>query len=81
MTKRWKLEEAKAKFSAVVEGALSGEPQLVTRRGQDAVIVLSVRDYERLNDNRSALDLLQDLRGVADIDAQRIRDRPRDIEF
>lgn len=81
MTKRWKLEDAKAKFSTVVEGALGGEPQLVTRRGRDAVIVLSVKDYERLSDKRSVLDVLQELRGIGELDIERIRDYPRDIDL
>ena len=44
----WPLEDAKNKFSAVVDAALAGEPQRVTRRGQPAVVVLSVEEYERL---------------------------------
>lgn len=43
-----KLEDAKARFSAVVAAALSGSPQTVTKRGKPAVVVLSVEDYERL---------------------------------
>jgi antitoxin Phd len=45
---RWSLQEAKNKFSAVVEAALHGHPQLVTRRGRDAVVVISSEDYARL---------------------------------
>ena len=44
----WKLQDAKNRFSAVVDGALSGEPQRVTRRGRPAVVVLAVEEYERL---------------------------------
>ena len=44
----WPLQDAKNKFSAVVDAALAGEPQRVTRRGQPAVVVLSVEEYERL---------------------------------
>ena len=32
----------------MVNAALAGEPQLVTRRGQPAVVVLAVGEYERL---------------------------------
>ena len=45
---QWALQDAKNRFSAVVDAALAGEPQQVTRRGKAAVVVLSVRDYERL---------------------------------
>ena len=44
----WPLQDAKNKFSAVVNAAMAGEPQRVTRRGQPAVVVLSVDEYERL---------------------------------
>ena len=44
----WPLQDAKNKFSAVVDAALAGEPQRVSRRGQPAVVVLVVEEYERL---------------------------------
>ena len=44
----WTLQDAKNRFSAVVEAALSGVPQEVSRRGKPAVVVLSARDYRRL---------------------------------
>ncbi len=44
----WQLQDAKNRFSAVVEGALAGVPQQVTRRGRPAVVVLAVDEYERL---------------------------------
>ncbi len=44
----WPLQDAKNKFSALVNAALAGEPQQVTRRGQPAVVVLATEEYERL---------------------------------
>ena len=44
----WPLQDAKNKFSAVVNAALDGEPQHVTRRGRPAVVVIAAQDYERL---------------------------------
>jgi len=44
----WSLQDARNRFSAVVNAALSGEPQTVTRRGLPAVVVLAVEDYQRL---------------------------------
>lgn len=45
----WSLQDAKNKFSAVVEAAVKGTPQTVTKRGKPTVVVLSIKDYERLN--------------------------------
>ena len=44
----WPLQDAKNRFSALVNAALAGEPQHVTRRGEPAVVVLAVDEYERL---------------------------------
>ena len=44
----WSLQDAKNRFSAVVNAALEDEPQTVTRRGTPAVVVVAVEDYQRL---------------------------------
>ena len=44
----WPLQDAKNRFSAVVNAALAGAPQRVTRRGRPAVVVLAVDEYDRL---------------------------------
>ena len=44
----WMLQDAKNRFSAVVDAALAGTPQEVTRRGKPAVVVLSAQEYHRL---------------------------------
>ena len=44
----WTLQDARNCFSAVVDAALTGSPQRVTRRGKPAVVVVAVEEYERL---------------------------------
>jgi antitoxin Phd len=44
----WTLQDAKNRFSAVVDAAIAGDPQEVTRRGKPAVVVLSATEYARL---------------------------------
>lgn len=44
----WSLQDAKNRFSAVVDAALAGRPQEVSRRGKPAVVVLSAEEYRRL---------------------------------
>ena len=46
MHSQWTLQDAKNKFSAVVNAACAGTPQVVTRRGKPAAVVLSMHDYE-----------------------------------
>jgi prevent-host-death family protein len=49
MPHQWQLQEAKVRFSQVVEQALTGEVQVVTRRGRPAVVVIPYEEYERLH--------------------------------
>ena len=48
----WKLQDAKSKFSKVVEDALQKGPQYVSRRGTEAVVVVSVKEYEELTSHK-----------------------------
>ena len=73
----WQLQEAKNRFSQVVERAIKQGPQVITRHGVEAVIVLSYLEYRRmlLSQNKlseffresplagAALDLSRDKRG------------------
>lgn len=45
---KWQLHEAKNKLSKLIETALKGEPQYITRRGQDEVVVISINEYLKL---------------------------------
>lgn len=50
----WRLQDAKTQFSQVVEAAMQGEPQHVTRRGHEAVVVLSASNYRALKQSARA---------------------------
>jgi prevent-host-death family protein len=52
MKGEWKLQDAKARFSELVERALSDGPQHVTRRGVPAVVVVSEADYRKATSRR-----------------------------
>ena len=51
----WQLQDAKAKFSELVQKALDEGPQTATRHGKETVVVLSVKDYARLRAREPAL--------------------------
>jgi antitoxin Phd len=44
----WSLQDAKNRFSAVVEAASHGKPQVVTKHGKPAVVVVAADEYARL---------------------------------
>jgi len=43
----WTVAEAKAKLSEVIEKALSRGPQIVTRSGRKAVVIVAADEWER----------------------------------
>ncbi|MCX7201828.1 MAG: type II toxin-antitoxin system Phd/YefM family antitoxin [Burkholderiales bacterium] len=45
----WQLQEAKSRFSEVVDLTLKEGPQMVTRRGEEAVVILAADEYRRLS--------------------------------
>jgi antitoxin Phd len=51
----WQLQEAKNKFSRVVEKAVSDGPQIITKRGVEVAIVLSFADYQKMMASRGKL--------------------------
>jgi prevent-host-death family protein len=80
---KWQLQEAKNRFSEVVDRALGGEPQVITRRGEDAVVVLSADAYRRLIQPATSLvDFFRSspLVGV-DLDLERDRTPIRDVDL
>ncbi len=46
MNKTWQLQEAKNRFSELVNEALQHGPQVITRHGEEAVVVISISDYK-----------------------------------
>lgn len=44
----WQLQEAKSRFSELVEATLTNGPQTVTRRGVEAVVVISLAEFKRM---------------------------------
>ncbi len=79
----WSVSDAKARFSEVVERALSDGPQLVTRNGRRAVVVVSAKDWERKAKRRGSLvDFFADspLRNSG-LKIERMKDMPRAIDL
>ena len=45
----WPLQEAKSRFSEVVDSALKEGPQMVTGQGEQAVVIMAANDYHRMS--------------------------------
>ncbi|MGD9144169.1 MAG: type II toxin-antitoxin system Phd/YefM family antitoxin [Anaerolineae bacterium] len=55
MIKTWQLQEAKNKFSRVVEDAVNSGPQIITKHGEEVAILLSYASYQQLVASRGRL--------------------------
>jgi antitoxin Phd len=44
----WPAPDAKARFSEFLEACISGEPQMVTKRGAEAAVLVPVGEWRRL---------------------------------
>ena len=80
----WSIQDAKNRFSAMVEAARR-RPQTVTKHGKPAVVVVDAAEYERLRQAEQAhapsfaellLAMPQD-----DGEVPRAVARPRDLDF
>ncbi|PZX13083.1 prevent-host-death family protein [Palleronia aestuarii] len=80
------LQDAKNRFSAVVEAALAGRPQEVSRRGKPAVVIVAAAEYARLVAGASArresfADHLMAFPGLPEEETDRASAAPRDVAF
>lgn len=83
MPKVWQLQEAKNKFSQLVNEALAESPQVITRHGEEVVVILSKEEYDRLKKSQTGLVEFfrqSPLVGI-DLDLERDQSYPRDVEL
>lgn len=78
---KWQLQDAKNRFSEMVNKALKNGPQMVTRHGVESVVIISVAEYRRLS--RPKTDLVSFFKESPlyniQIDLSRKKDRPREV--
>jgi prevent-host-death family protein len=56
MTKsQWTVAEAKAKFSEIIDRAKESGPQVVTRNGKRAAVVVSTDEWDRRTKRKTSL--------------------------
>lgn len=51
LPKRWPVQEAKAKFSELLERSLSEGPQIVTKRGVEAAVLVPIEQWQSLSEH------------------------------
>ena len=56
MNRTWPVQDAKARFSELLETSLSEGPQIVTKRGKEAAVLVPIDEWRRL-EKRARPDL------------------------
>jgi len=83
-SRSWSVQDAKNRFSEVVEAARR-EPQTVTKHGKPAVVVVAVQEYERLRgaERAKAPSFAELLLAIPQDGGEfpRLKARPRDVGF
>jgi antitoxin Phd len=79
---RWQVQEAKSRFSEVVERARKKGPQIITRHGTEHAVVMSVEDFRALTAHKPGFkEYLLGGPKVDDFKIERERDTGRDISL
>lgn len=79
---RRQLQEAKQRFSELVRTTLEKGPQVVTRHGEDVVVVVPARDYRgALADEPDLAEFLLDGPDLAGLELEGSRALPRQVEL
>jgi antitoxin Phd len=83
MSNVWQLQEAKNKFSHLVDKAHHDGPQIVTKHGRESVVIIAIEDYQKLNKPKP--DLITFFRNSplfdTNIDLTRDKSSSRDVEL
>jgi antitoxin Phd len=81
MNRTWQLQEAKSKFSEVINNAEMGDIQIVTKRGKDCVAIIPIEQYRKIFQRKnSLLDFLKSMPKI-ELDIERSKDMGRTIEL
>ncbi len=77
----WKLQDAKARFSEVVDRAIANGPQIVTRHGKNAVVVISYKQFSGQAPAQNFKSFLLSSPGVSELPLTRERLLARKNDF
>jgi prevent-host-death family protein len=71
----WQLQEAKNKFSRVVENAVNDGPQIITKRGVEVAIIISYTEYQKMVASRGKLSTFFQDSPLVDVELDLTRDK------
>ena len=77
----WSLQDAKARFSELVHVCMKDGPQLVTRHGRKAVVIMTVQEYEKVTRPKQGLKEFFLSAPRIDLEIARSEDTGRNVEL
>jgi antitoxin Phd len=77
----WQLQTAKQKLSELVDRALAEGPQVISRRGRETAVVVSIADFRRLSGDDGFKAYLLGGPSLDGLDLARASDVPRSVEL
>ena len=78
----WQLQEAKQRFSELVRRTLEEGPQVVTRHGEEVVVVVTAEEFRRMSGEKPDFkEFLLSGPDLSVLDLKRPKEMPRDVEL
>ncbi len=77
----WQLQEAKSRFSELVDRTLTEGPQLITRRGAEAVVVIAAPEFRRMHSKLSLQEVVRNAPRGEPLDLERSAEPVREIDL
>lgn len=79
----WQVQEAKAKFSEMLEKTLAEGPQTITRHGKEVAVIVPIEKYRALAAEEESLwKFSRKFAGAGDdLVIERAKDLPREVKL
>lgn len=77
----WNLADAEAHLGEIIELASTQGPQLISRRGEPAAVLLSVQEYDRLSQPRPSFKEYLSSGPLGDLEIERLNTGWREIDL
>ncbi len=79
----WQIQEAKAKFSQLVEDATEKGNQIITKNGVAVAVILSIKEFEIITQPKNTLleFFLNAPCPDVELDTLRSKDLPREVDL
>jgi antitoxin Phd len=76
----WQIQEAKARFSEMVDRALKEGPQTVTRHGKAVAVLVPAVEYQRMRTGNKSLKALLAAAPLEGVEIRRSRQTERIVD-